>query len=271
MEIQGNHLPLKRSNKLDTISFQAIILGSGTIVPSLERSACSVLLKIGSQRLILDTGPGTIRRLLRTNTSIFDVSYICYSHFHPDHIAELVPFLFGLKYPDSSLQKTPLVIAGGKGFKQFFNGLKEVLGDWMTPEETWLKLIEIDRSNYYFKNFELRTARTEHRPESLAYRIQLPDGRSVVYSGDTDYCENLVNLAHRTDLLLCECSTPDESKCPGHLTPSLAGTIAQKAGVKKLVLTHLYPECEKVDLIAQAGKIFTGPIVVAEDLMTFEI
>ncbi len=255
------------------LSFEIIILGSGTIVPSLQRSPCSVLIKIDTTQLVLDTGPGTIHRLLESGTSIFEISHICYSHFHPDHIAELVPFLFATKYPNSTLQQHPLVITGGQGFLKFYNGLQAVFGEWMQPENQWIKLIESppDFQHYPYRHFELQTAPMAHHPESLAYRIQLADGRSLVYSGDTDFCEELITLAHETDLLICECSTPDGMKIANHLIPSLAGTIATKARVKKLVLTHLYPECEKVDLIAQAKQAYTGPIVVAEDLMRFNI
>jgi ribonuclease BN (tRNA processing enzyme) len=259
---------------LEKISFKAIILGSGTILPSLEKSSCSVLLKIGSTHLVLDTGPGTIRRLLRTNTSIFNLSYICYSHFHPDHIADLVPLLFGTKYPDATLQKHPMTLIGGKGFKKFYNHLKAAYGDWMTPEGNWLTIKELSDEMdqlIHFNDFDLHTAAMTHRPESQAYRVQLSDGRSVVYSGDTDYCENLIRLSDRTDLLICECSMPDAMKVSGHLTPSLAGIIATQAKAKRLLLTHLYPECCKVDIVAQAQNTYTGPITVAEDLMTIEV
>lgn len=259
---------------MQKLSFQAVILGSGTIVPSLDRSACSVLLKMGSTRLVLDTGPGTIRRLLQADTTIFDVSHICYSHFHPDHVGELIPFLFATKYPDASLQKHPLTLLGGKGFINFYNGLKAVFGNWMIPESDWLQLIELSdnfQTGHQFENFKLQVASMRHRSESLAYRIELPDGRSVVYSGDSDYCENLITLSRQTDLLICECSMPEDMKISGHLTPKLAATIADKAQAKRLILTHLYPQCERVDLVAQASQAYGGPIIVAKDLMTIEI
>ena len=259
---------------MQKLSFQAVILGSGTIVPSLERSACSVLLKIGSTRLVLDSGPGTIRRLLEADTTVFDVSHICYSHFHPDHVAELIPFLFATKYPDAGLQKHALTLIGGMGFKRFYNGLETIFGDWMTPESSWLQLIELSgdlQTGHAFDHFKLQVASMYHRPESLAYRIELWDGRSVVYSGDSDYCENLITLARQTDLLICECSMPEGMKIAGHLTPKLAATIAQKAQAKRLILTHLYPQCERVDLVAQASQAYKDPIIVAKDLMTIEI
>ncbi len=52
------------------------ILGSGTCVPSLKRSSCSVLMQLGSTRLLFDSGPGTMRRLLEADTTIFELDFI---------------------------------------------------------------------------------------------------------------------------------------------------------------------------------------------------
>ena len=89
------------------------VLGSGTCVPSLNRSACSVLVTVNDTHLLLDCGPGTMRRLLEAGKTIFDISMILLSHFHPDHSAELIPFLFATKYPDGGRRKKPLTVAGG--------------------------------------------------------------------------------------------------------------------------------------------------------------
>ncbi|MBT8358194.1 MAG: MBL fold metallo-hydrolase, partial [Deltaproteobacteria bacterium] len=70
------------------------ILGSGTCVPSLKRSSCSILLDVNGSKLLFDSGPGTMKRLLEVGTTIFDISFIFYSHLHPDHTGELVTFLF---------------------------------------------------------------------------------------------------------------------------------------------------------------------------------
>jgi len=72
-------------------------------------------------------------------------------------------------------------------------------------------------------------------------------------------------------LLICESAMPDEQKVKGHLTPSLAGAIAEKAHVRKLVLTHFYPECDKVDIIEECRKSYAGDVIAAEDLMRFEM
>ena len=96
------------------------ILGSGTCVPSLSRSSCSILLKIHNTYLLFDSGAGTMRRMLEAGTNIFDVSYVFYSHFHPDHTGEFVPFLFANKYPDGTLRNMPIRFIAGKGFLNFY-------------------------------------------------------------------------------------------------------------------------------------------------------
>jgi len=88
-----------------------------------------------------------------------------------------------------------------------------------------------------------------------------------VYSGDTDFSNNLVTLANEADLLICESALPDELKANGHLTPSLAGKTAAMANVKKLILTHFYPECDEVDIEKQCRKTYGGELILAEDLM----
>ena len=64
---------------------------------------------------------------------------------------------------------------------------------------------------------------------------------------------------------------PDDLKVDGHLTPSLAGDIATRANVKKLVLTHLYPECDTKDIEKECRRTYQGPLVLAEDLMRFNV
>ena len=250
------------------------ILGSGTCVPSLKRSSCSVLLRTGDNILLFDSGAGTMRRLLEAGVEIFDVSFIFYSHFHPDHTSELVPFLFSNKYPDGSRRKKPLTLVAGKGFLKFYENLKLVYGHWIELDPDLLKIIELDNTHHdmrRFDDFKVESIPVEHNPESIAYRITGPDGQSVVYSGDTDFSENLVILSKDADLLICESALPDELKVKGHLTPSLAGEIAKRANVRKLVLTHFYPECDQADVKKECRKTYSGPLILAEDLMEIEI
>ena len=254
-------------------SFSATILGSGTCVPSLERSACSVLVSAGPRQILMDLGPGTMGRLLAAGRRIFDISLICLSHFHPDHCGELPAFLFATQYPDPRQRQSPLVLAGGAGLEDFIGRLGQVWGRWIDPP-SGMTLMELENSGsapVAFDYFSLAVRPVAHNPESIAFRITAQDGRSMVYSGDTGVCDGLVELARGADLLICESALPDELGVPGHLTPSLAGEMASRAGVKKLVLTHFYPECESADMAGQCRKTWDGHLVLAEDLMEIKI
>jgi len=250
------------------------VLGSGTCVPSLKRSSCSVLMEVGASKLLFDSGPGTMRRLLEAGTTIFNISHIFYSHFHPDHSGEFVPLIFSTKYSGDPQRIDPLTVTAGSGLLDFYGKLKDVYGHWIELESGMLTLIELDnkkRDSRRFNNFDVDSAPMVHNNESLAYRISSPDGTSVVYSGDTDYAENLIDLAKDADLLICESALPDNMRVEGHLTPSLAGEIAANSGVKKLVLTHFYPECDHVDVAQQCRKTYDGPLILAEDLKRIEV
>jgi len=250
------------------------ILGSGTCVPSLRRSACSALIRTGDNILLFDTGAGTMRRLLEAGVEIYDVSFVFYSHFHPDHTGELASFLFSNKYPDESRRKRPLTLTAGSGFVEFFENLKRLYGHWIELDYGLLNIVEFDNTHgdeHQYDDFKVETLPMEHNPESIGYRVTGSGGTSVVYSGDTDYSDHLVTLAKDADLLICESALPDELKVKGHLTPSRAGEIAARANVGKLVLTHFYPECDGVDIERECRKTYAGPLVLAEDLMEIEI
>ena len=104
-----------------------------------------------------------------------------------------------------------------------------------------------------------------------AYRLETGDG-SIVFSGDTCYCEAIVEIADRADLLVIEAAIPHGPEgTEVHLTAAQAGRVAAEARVSKVVLTHLYPDCDLEDMAALCRREFDGEIVVAEDLLSIEV
>ena len=122
-----------------------------------------------------------------------------------------------------------------------------------------------------YKNFNVISQPTGHTPHSLAYRIEGPEGKSFVYSGDTGFCHEIIGLAKGADLLILECSFPDGEEVEGHLTPSSAGRMASLAGVKKLMLMHFYPAVLKTDIAKQCRKNYNGELILGTDLLHFQI
>ncbi len=249
---------------------ELIILGSGTCVPSKRRGSPGLVIRVGRKILLFDSGSGTLGKLIQIGISYRDIDYIFYSHIHPDHVIDLVPFLFTCKYGDA-MRKKDIQIVAGKGFKDFFRRLKNVYGEWIEPSSYCLTLKEITDERISCGAINIIAKPMAHIRESIGYRIESGDGRSIVFSGDTDYCRNIVALAEEADLLVLECSFPNEMKVEGHLTPSLAGRIASESRCKKLILTHFYPPCDSVDILSQCKEVFDGEIILAEDLMKIRV
>ncbi len=245
------------------------VLGSGTCVPSLQRGGPGLLIQNGQSSLLLDSGLGSLHKLLKLGLSYGDIDCLGYTHTHPDHTAELVPFLFACNYGEAVRQK-PLTIIGGPGFEQFFQELTAVYGHWLRARHYPLKLLELPDGQWQCPDFSLTTAPVEHSPQSIAYRIEA-GGRSLVVSGDSDYCLPLVKLAQAADLLVLECAFPEGKKVEGHLTPGLAGQIANEAGCKRLLLTHFYPVCDNSPIKEQCRKVFSGELILAGDLLQLAV
>jgi len=148
--------------------------------------------------------------------------------------------------------------------------LQKVFGRWIVPEGYPFYLHEA-KGTIPCENFSLTTLPLTHSDSSIGLRIEIPGGKTMVYSGDTDYCENIIQLANDASLLILECSLPEEMKVEGHLSPSLAGRIARESRCKRLLLTHFYPPCDEHDLPREVAKEFAGEIILAEDLMEIEV
>ncbi len=245
------------------------ILGSGTCVPSLKRHPCSVLIREKGVHILVDAGPGTMGQVLKLGVAIRDIDMILLSHFHLDHCADLAPFIFATKYPRFDRQKK-LILAGGTGIRTLYDHLNTAYDGTLDMPKAFFDIVALSEAGKLdpgFKGLEIQSAKTVHNPESRAFRFIDASGFSVVYSGDTDYSEDLIALSRDAHILICESAMPDGQKVKSHLTPSLAGEIATKAGVKKLVLTHFYPECDRADVWGQCRKTYGGPLVLARDLM----
>ena len=267
-------MPEKNNSVSNGMALSLTILGSGTCVPSLERSACALLIEVDNSKLLLDIGSGTIRRLLENKTDIARISHILISHFHPDHTGELASFLFSSKYASIDARQTPLTLIGGKGLSAFFQSLEATYRHWITLPSGLFTIMEMDtfaKDSLKYRDFSVTSMPVKHNDESIAYRIESRKGKTIVYSGDTDVCNTLKEIAENADLLVCECSFPDHMKVPGHLTPSLAGEIATNANVGQLVLTHFYPQCRITEVEKQCRKTYKGPLTLATDLMKIDI
>lgn len=245
------------------------ILGSGTAAPLLNRNCAGYLLQINGQKFLLDSGAGTIRRLLELKIDLFDIEHIFYTHLHNDHINDLGAIIWSNIY--GGTRRKPLNLYGPGGFKDYFDIL---LNKLLKPSRLNYKISvrELRNSIIKINNIKIKTNETVHSSttKSIMYRIEHGNS-SFVYTGDTDYCNEIIKLAENADVLMTECSFPDNKKAKGHLTPSLAGRLAAEAKVKTLVLTHFYPEVLKTNIKKACSMEFNGRIILAKDKMGLKI
>jgi ribonuclease BN (tRNA processing enzyme) len=252
---------------------ELMVLGSGTAIPSTRRGAPGYLVRVGGDTVVMDCGPGTLTRLLGAGVRHDDVSHVLCTHTHLDHIGELPHWLFLSRIP-SAERRAPLTLVGSGGVFEMIDGLRRVHGDWLDARaytRTAITLDGGDRATVEFAGWRLRAYPVNHIPSSLAFRLTDEAGRRLAYTGDSDMCDDLVELARGVDLLVIESSAPDGQKIPGHLTPSEAGEVARRAGARRVMLTHFYPPCDGVDMLGQLRRTFDGDAVLAADGMTVTV
>jgi len=249
---------------------EVVILGSGTAAPYVKRGGPGILIRIGGENLLFDIGPGSLRSLAKAGISISEIHRIFFTHFHVDHTLEFALLLFILRNLDEKLIH-PLFVHAPRGFQKIFDGFHLAYGEWIEPEDYELRIEEIGEETIETKGWKVISRGVLHTENSLGYRIESRDGKVITYSGDTDTCQGIIDLARDADLLILECSFPDERKVKGHLIPSEGGEIAREAKVKRLVLTHFYPICDQYDILTQCRKTFPGEVILAEDLMRIKV
>jgi len=247
-----------------------VTVGTGTVAPSATRSGPAHWVERGDVRLLMDCGAGTIHRLAQHGLTWEKVTHVALTHFHPDHFGEVPALLFALRHATKRVE--PLVILGPAGTVRLLKGLADGFGDWLLDPGYPIGILDVQAGEPFPLSPEvmLEVHTTPHTAESVALSVTAPEGR-IVYTGDTGPSDELAKWAAGCDLLLAECSLPDAQAVDGHLTPRSVGKLAAGANPRRLVLTHLYPPTEALDLGRLVGAHYKGPVAVAADGDRFEV
>jgi len=121
------------------------------------------------------------------------------------------------------------------------------------------------------------TKRAKHSDHFAAVSVRVEKaGKSFVYSGDSSYTEELVELCQNADVAILEAGAAvkeyrERGARPNHLSPQEDGLIAQQAGIKTLVLAHLNDLETEEEILAAVRENFTGTVHVARDQQTFSV
>jgi ribonuclease BN (tRNA processing enzyme) len=287
-----------------------ILLGTqGGPNVSLTRSEAASVVMAGGQPYLVDCGYGTVRALVEAGIRANDVRNIFLTHLHNDHTADLAALL-SHKWTGGQTNPPAAAVYGPFGSKAmveaaiaFFKADTEIRmideGRTVRPETLYAghdvsapKITEVLRDERVtvsaVENAHFPDRAKEKMPyRSFSYRFNTPD-RSIVFSGDTAYSTNLIELARGADVFVCEVRGTAGQQANGRGAPasgeSIArhvvethssaedvGRMAAAAKVKTLVLSHLVGGggqrggAADDPLTAEIRKSFDGEIIVGRD------
>jgi len=219
--------------------------------------------------LKLDFGRGNIINLAQAGINWRTIDAIIITHIHPDHISDLMAYLqsYTLSHEDGSLTKE-VVIYGPKGFKDYFEQFRRVI---VTVWDHIPEVKELYDQTVTIGDLTITAAPMKHSISAIGIRIEA-DGKSMCYTGDTAYNDELVQLADHANLLLSECYFGGRDESGGHMGAEDVAQLANTANVKQVVLTH-YPTnpIARQSRIEEVQKHTPVTVVGGNDLDVIEI
>lgn len=238
-------------------------------------------------RMLVDAGDGVVAQLLRAGVDLATVEQVALTHMHWDHILGYPAFVWG-SWTAGRQRLTTYGPAGTEAMhRQLVADYYEAQADWAIdlgyPPGGWrdVDVHEIEPGwTVVVKGCAVTAGPVVHPPmTAVAYRFD-HDGRSVVISGDTAACSELVTFSSGADVLVVDaCAAPaPPSASPRrreiiarlrefHATPNECVAMAREAGVGHVVLTHHLPD---VSPSFDRGD-FAGMVTIGADLMTVEV
>ena len=267
-----------------------VLLGTGSPRPSPDRAQPAQLVEFGADRFLVDCGDGVTTQLQRAGYDPGSVTKLFITHLHWDHVLGYAPLVWG----GWSLGRRSLEVWGPPGTRRMHETLFE---DLYRPDVEWIrqygyprsgiddiKVREVGEGRIYDRDgVRVDAVRVSHPVITYAYRFS-SGGATIVFSGDTAECDELVRCAHGADLLVqdaCACRSRlyDDARSKRirdaligfHASPEQAGRMAQRAGVGRLVCTHLLPGADEDEVHAEATSAYRGEVVVGRDLMRLDV
>lgn len=254
------------------------ILGCSGSIPGPNANASGYLIEADGFVLGLELGNGTMSELQAVR-SPFDLDALVLSHLHPDHCADFSALTVVRRYhperPDAALGRPARLPVYGP------DDLEQRLVNLYAPNEA--ERAETDLTDVYqflplpdkvetIGPFEVMALPVYHPTPAYGLRIS-HGGRTLAYTGDTGVCPALDELAADADVLLSEASWTDGDDRPigVHLSGVEAGELAQRAGARRLLVTHIAPWSDRAKIHAEARAAFDGPLELVEQSASYDI
>ncbi|HEX8630059.1 MAG TPA: MBL fold metallo-hydrolase, partial [Catenuloplanes sp.] len=211
------------------------VLGCAGSFPGPESACSAYLVEADGFRLLIDFGSGSLSAMQRYS-SLHGLDAILLTHLHGDHMLDACSYVVVRRYaPDGPYPPLPVYAPAGAPDR-----IVAAYSPDEGPVDDVYTFYGLQPGTFPIGPFTVTVDRVNHPIETYGVRLE-HDGSVLAYSADTAPCEALVRLAQDADLFLCEASYLDGVDNPPdlHLTGREAGEAATKAGVGRLLLTHL--------------------------------
>lgn len=235
-------------------------LGTGSAMPDGDRVQTGVLIEGGESPLLVDCGAGILHRLGGANVDYTDIDTVLLTHHHLDHVSDLL----GLVTARWLAGEPETTVVGPPGTNALISSLLDAF-DYLRDEEVSIPVREIDvpDSPLSIAGWTVRAHETDHSVYTLAYRF----GDQLTVGADSEANSDLIDFAAGADILLHDCSFPDDIDVANHPTASQLGEVLAGHDFETVYLTHLYPMTRgrEDELLDSINTHYDGEVVIAED------
>ena len=242
-------------------------LGTASAIPNASHHNAHFVIESGQRLVLVDCSGNPIVRFEEAGIDPLRLTDVILTHFHPDHVSGLPLLMMDLWLMG---REQALTI---HGLQDDLDRIQQMMAlyEW----ESWTGFFPVtfhglpsEEETPVLTDEELIILASPvcHMIPAIGLRITLPEG-IVTYSTDTGPCDSVIRLAADANVLIHEAA----GSGVGHTSAAEAGEAAARAGVETLVLIHYPPEANPEELAEEAGKAFSGTVVVSEDLMALEL
>ncbi len=247
---------------------QLTVLGSAASYAGADQACSGYLIEHDGTTIMIDCGNGSLANAASI-TDVTSLDGVIVSHGHTDHFVDLFALEAALRFaPEGPMGSLPVYLpeglwermcallpaAGAAHLAEAFEPHVLVAGDALSFDELTVTPHAVD-----------------HDGPSFAFVIEAPDAR-LAYTGDTRDGDAIRAAVAGCDVLLAECTLPEDYAGRGpHMTAAEVGALAKGSGAELLVLTHLWPTADHDRMLREAGNVFGGETVLAEELLTIDM
>lgn len=236
------------------------LLGTGTCQIEFERRASSVLLQLADTYVLFDCGHGVVQRLLEVRVQHNQVEHIVLSHFHPDHVSDLIPFLQAGAWSRRNPRSTDIHIYGPVGVKRLVDGLMDIFKPSSFQQSSYSVVVH-EVVEEQFSIGELRFDFVSLPPAGNHGLRFTWRGRRYALTGDSYFHGEEIAFLKDVDLAVID---------SGHIEDEDIVALALASQAKHIICSHLYREIDASQLQRRARQRgYEGMISVGRDFMNF--